>query len=125
MKGREVTFLICILFSSQITLACETTDEFKELKWGQTKDARKAHSECEDSISNVNYWFAFSQCIDRKNTGEVEKHLVCGRDAAHSPGKYLELKIDKKFCEEFRPGSSWFNKVVEEEALRRGIVRCK
>ena len=105
--------------------ACEETEEYKEFRWEHIKNARKAVNECESSFSNLNYWYAYAQCLDMQNTGKYNEDFICGRDAAHKPEKFKKHKINIKYCSVFDVDGVAFNRFLEEEMSVKKVSRCK
>jgi len=131
MKSRmkisiSISIGLFLLFGlNQSLLACELTNEYKELKWELVKSAREATSECEHSIVNVNFWYALSQCVTKQHEGKISKGFNCSREASHNSKDFIKHEIDPTYCDTFKPGSRIFGGILEEAMLRRGIKKCK
>lgn len=103
---------------------CELTEEYKRARWEFQKPIRENWHECENSISQANYWYAFSQCL-KEQESQSELTVMCGRDAAHNSQNYEKVPINSEHCSRFRVDYVLSVRELEKEIERLGITKCK
>ncbi len=118
-------FLLMITCSyAQSEEVCEITEEYKLAKWEIEKALRLNLNECLYSISQANYWYAASQCV------EITKHLPliegnCLYNAAHKGSEFIKIEITTDICKHFDRDSEFSKRAIAEEIERKKIRKCK
>ncbi len=114
---------LLILFCSFNSLACELTDKYKETRMQAWKEAHRPYNNCINSISDAKYWHRVVQCKkagDGKDIGGGCAHVV-----GLNTGKYNELKIDPKFCNELKVTVKEVGEYSEYLIKKNNIKKCK
>jgi hypothetical protein len=119
--------------------ACELTDEYKAARSELVKSARselvksarselvksakKSFHECKNSISQVEQWHAFTQCI--KNRDDKALDSTCEHITGHDQKKYEPLGIDGSFCDVLGASTKELLEIIEEHIKEKSIEKCK
>ena len=125
IKLKIITIALYLVFSTQAFGACEETVEYKEMFQALIKTSREALQECKKSVSTLEYWFAYSQCLEKQNSGKINVGSNCGRTASHNPTFFDRHNIDDSYCEIFVENGKTFKRLLEQEINRTGISKCK
>jgi hypothetical protein len=103
--------------------ACELTDEYKAARSELVKSAKKSFHECKNSISQVEQWHAFTQCI--KNRDDKALDSTCEHITGHDQKKYEPLGIDGSFCDVLGASTKELLEIIEEHIKEKSIEKCK
>lgn len=123
MKLIIVYALSIFIISSTHVHACELTNEYKEARSEITKHAIESHANCESSVSQVKYWHAFTQCIERRDDMVITGN--CDHIVSHNRKEYEPLGIDDSFCDILSIKSKKIKEILKEHIKEKGIKKCK
>ena len=104
-------------------MACELTDKYKAARNEITKSARKSFNECRASVSQAQYWYTFTQCIEQRDDKKIGG--TCGHITGHNQKQYKTLSIDAAHCNILGATSKEVKAIFEEHVKEKGIIKCK
>lgn len=121
MRNYKYVFIILALFFYTHSLACELTEEYKEIKSLVLSEALEPYTDCTSSISKANYWYKYVQCQvagDGKNIVGRCADIVMNDDI-----KYKGLELDSSFCQHLKISKNdlieYFECTLKEENVRK------
>lgn len=117
---KYIFFIFGLLFFTH-SLACELTDEYKELENLVHIEVMEPYNDCTNSITKAKYWYKYVQCQkagDGKNTLGGCADIVMTEEL-----KYNDLELDADFCQRLKVSKQdlieYFECTVKEENIRK------
>ncbi|MEW8330099.1 MAG: hypothetical protein AB2692_04120 [Candidatus Thiodiazotropha sp.] len=125
LNMKKFSFLLMIMCGyAQAGGDCELTEEYKVEKWEFEKVLRQNLNECLYSISQANYWYAASQCVEKtKHLPIIEGN--CLYNAAHKGGEFQRIEITTDICKHYDRDSEFYRRALLEEMQRQKVRKCK
>ena len=123
MNFKKIFVLLVLLNSTNLALSCELTEKYIEARNEFAKQIRKPYVECIKSVSNVEYWYRFSQCFKAGDGEGVGGG--CGHIVSIPRERYKSLGIEDSFCSVLDFSTDKKIQLMDQYAESKDIVKCK
>ncbi|MFW2373664.1 MAG: hypothetical protein ACN4GM_11135 [Gammaproteobacteria bacterium] len=123
MRMYKYIFSVLGLFFFTHPLACELSDEYKELEHLMLSEVLEPYNDCTNSISKAKYWYKYVQC---QKAGDG-KNIIggCADIVMNDDLQYMDLELDSNFCQRLKVSKKELIEYFECTVKEENIKKCK
>ena len=122
MISRKIFATFLFLFSEGL-FACELTQVYIEQRKLFTGEMKRSYSACTRSVSTVEFWYRYSQCIESRDGENVGGG--CAHVAERPKSSYKSLGINSDFCNSLKLAPSELQQKFQDYVESVGVQKCK